>query len=47
MFAFFLESSFLALLLGGEKRFGRTIHDLAAWASWEFEPAPLAIGRRR
>lgn len=32
MFAFFLESSFLALLLWGEKRFGRKLHDLAAWA---------------
>jgi cytochrome d ubiquinol oxidase subunit I len=32
MFAFFLESSFLALLLWGEKRFGRRMHDLAAWA---------------
>jgi cytochrome bd ubiquinol oxidase subunit I len=32
MFAFFLESSFLALLLWGEKRFGRKLHDLAALA---------------
>jgi cytochrome d ubiquinol oxidase subunit I len=32
MFAFFLESSFLGLLLWGEERFGRRIHDLAAWA---------------
>ncbi len=32
MFAFFLESSFLALLLWGEERFGRKLHDLAAWA---------------
>jgi cytochrome bd ubiquinol oxidase subunit I len=32
MFAFFLESSFLALLLWGEQRFGRKLHDLAAWA---------------
>ena len=32
MFAFFLESSFLGVLLWGEKRFGRTIHDLAALA---------------
>lgn len=32
MFAFFLESSFLALLLWGEERFGRRLHDLAAWA---------------
>jgi cytochrome d ubiquinol oxidase subunit I len=31
MFAFFLESSFLGLLIWGEK-FGRRIHDLAAWA---------------
>jgi len=26
---------------------GELEDDLAAWASWEFEPAPLAIGRRR
>jgi cytochrome d ubiquinol oxidase subunit I len=32
MFAFFLESSFLGVLIWGEKRFGRTIHDLAAVA---------------
>jgi cytochrome d ubiquinol oxidase subunit I len=32
MFAFFLESSFLGVLLWGEKRFGRRVHDLAAWA---------------
>lgn len=32
MFAFFLESSFLALLIWGEEKFGRRIHDLAAWA---------------
>jgi cytochrome bd ubiquinol oxidase subunit I len=32
MFAFFLESSFLGLLLWGEERFGRRLHDLAAWA---------------
>jgi cytochrome d ubiquinol oxidase subunit I len=32
MFAFFLESSFLGVLIWGEKRFGRTIHDLAALA---------------
>src|SRR5512138_3289025 len=32
MFAFFLESSFLGVLLFGEKRFGRKIHDLAALA---------------
>jgi cytochrome d ubiquinol oxidase subunit I len=32
MFAFFLESSFLALLIWGEEKFGRKIHDLAAWA---------------
>jgi cytochrome d ubiquinol oxidase subunit I len=32
MFAFFLESSFLGLLLWGEEKFGRRIHDLAAWA---------------
>ncbi len=32
LFAFFLESSFLALLVWGEERFGRKLHDLAAWA---------------
>jgi cytochrome d ubiquinol oxidase subunit I len=32
LFAFFLESSFLGVLLWGEKRFGRRVHDLAAWA---------------
>jgi cytochrome d ubiquinol oxidase subunit I len=32
MFAFFLESSFLGLLIWGEEKFGRTIHDFAAWA---------------
>jgi cytochrome d ubiquinol oxidase subunit I len=32
MFAFFLESSFLGVLIWGERRFGRRIHDLAAWA---------------
>jgi cytochrome bd ubiquinol oxidase subunit I len=32
MFAFFLESSFLSILIWGEKRFSRTIHDLAALA---------------
>ena len=32
LFAFFLESSFLALLVWGEARFGRKLHDLAAWA---------------
>jgi cytochrome d ubiquinol oxidase subunit I len=32
MFAFFLESSFLGILIWGEKRFSRTIHDLAALA---------------
>ncbi|MBN2575927.1 MAG: cytochrome ubiquinol oxidase subunit I [Deltaproteobacteria bacterium] len=32
MFAFFLESTFLGVLLWGEKRFGRQIHDLAALA---------------
>ena len=32
MFAFFLESSFLGLLIWGEERFGRKIHDLAAFA---------------
>lgn len=32
MFAFFLESSFLAVLIWGEKRFGQKIHLMAAWA---------------
>jgi cytochrome d ubiquinol oxidase subunit I len=32
MLAFFLESSFLGLLLWGEKRFGPRIHMLSAWA---------------
>ncbi len=32
LFAFFLESSFLALLVWGEKRLGRIGHTLAAWA---------------
>jgi cytochrome d ubiquinol oxidase subunit I len=32
MFAFFLESSFLGLLIWGEQRFGRKVHDAAAWA---------------
>jgi cytochrome d ubiquinol oxidase subunit I len=32
MFAFFLESSFLGLLVWGEDKVGRKIHDLAAWA---------------
>lgn len=32
MFAFFLESSFLSILIWGEKRFGPKIHLLAAWA---------------
>jgi len=32
MFAFFLESSFLGLLVWGEKRLGPRRHDLAAWA---------------
>lgn len=32
MFAFFLESSFLAILVWGESRFGPKIHRLAAWA---------------
>ena len=32
LFAFFLESSFLALLVWGEKRLGRMGHYLAAWA---------------
>jgi cytochrome d ubiquinol oxidase subunit I len=32
LFAFFLESSFLALLVWGEGRLGTLAHDLAAWA---------------
>ena len=32
LFAFFLESSFLGVLLWGEEKFGHKIHDLAAWA---------------
>ena len=32
MFAFFLESSFLGLLVWGEKKIGPKLHDLAAWA---------------
>lgn len=32
MFAFFLESSFLFVLLWGEQRFGRAVHLAAAWA---------------
>jgi len=32
MFAFFLESSFLAILIWGEKRFGPRIHYIASWA---------------
>src|ERR1035437_10105883 len=32
MFAFFLESTFLGLLIWGGERFGRKIHDLAAFA---------------
>jgi cytochrome bd ubiquinol oxidase subunit I len=32
MFAFFLESSFLSILLWGERRFGQKVHLLAAWA---------------
>ena len=32
MFAFFLESTFLGVLLWGEGRFGRRVHGLAAWA---------------
>jgi cytochrome d ubiquinol oxidase subunit I len=32
MFAFFLESSFLSLLVWGEKKFGPRLHELAAWA---------------
>ncbi|HWQ09466.1 MAG TPA: cytochrome ubiquinol oxidase subunit I, partial [Holophaga sp.] len=32
MFAFFLESSFLGLLIWGEKKVGPKLHDLAAWA---------------
>jgi cytochrome d ubiquinol oxidase subunit I len=32
MFAFFLESSFLSILVWGEKRFGPKMHRFAAWA---------------
>jgi cytochrome bd ubiquinol oxidase subunit I len=32
MFAFFLESSFLGLLVWGEKKIGPRAHELAAWA---------------
>jgi cytochrome d ubiquinol oxidase subunit I len=32
MFAFFLESTFLGILVWGEKRFGPRIHFLSAWA---------------
>ena len=32
MFAFFLESSFLSILLWGENRFGPRLHRIAAWA---------------
>jgi cytochrome d ubiquinol oxidase subunit I len=32
MFAFFLESSFLGLLIWGERRFGPKVHYLASWA---------------
>ncbi len=32
MFAFFLESSFLGLLIWGEKKLGPRLHDLSAWA---------------
>src|SRR5216110_1241233 len=32
LFAFFLESSFLALLVWGERRLGALGHHLAAWA---------------
>jgi cytochrome d ubiquinol oxidase subunit I len=32
MFAFFLESSFLSVLLFGERRFGQKIHLASAWA---------------
>jgi cytochrome d ubiquinol oxidase subunit I len=32
MFAFFLESTFLSILLWGEKRFGPKVHLVAAWA---------------
>jgi len=32
MFAFFLESTFLGVLIWGERKFGRKVHDLAAWA---------------
>jgi len=32
MFAFFLESTFLGLLIWGEKKIGPRLHELAAWA---------------
>lgn len=32
MFAFFLESSFLGILVFGERKLGRRIHEAAAWA---------------
>jgi cytochrome d ubiquinol oxidase subunit I len=32
MFAFFLESTFLGLLVWGEKKIGPRLHDLSAWA---------------
>ncbi len=32
MFAFFLESSFLGLLVWGEKKIGPKLHEVAAWA---------------
>lgn len=32
MFAFFLESSFLGLLIWGERKIGPKLHELAAWA---------------
>jgi cytochrome d ubiquinol oxidase subunit I len=32
MFAFFLESTFLGLLVWGERKIGPNLHDLAAWA---------------
>lgn len=32
LFAFFLESSFLSVLIWGEQRFGERIHYLSAWA---------------
>ena len=34
LFAFFLESSFLALLVFGERRLGPRGHEAAAWALW-------------